>query len=153
MQSDRRKDLAAGLVEYFVISVPTLDSLAVLSPALHELVGRAAIRVLDLVIVAKAADGTLSIREYDSVEGGSDLRDVVTAGGPLLSDGDIRMAALALHPGSLGVIIVSEDRWAEPLSLAVEQAGGQIVAGDRIPAPRIESVLADSPVDQERGDD
>jgi hypothetical protein len=40
---------------------------------------------------------------------------------------------------------VAEDRWAEQLSLAARGVGGRIVAGERIPAPRVEAAVADAP--------
>jgi hypothetical protein len=49
------------------------------------------------------------------------------------------------------VVIVTEDRWAKPLSTAARRAGGQIIAGDRIPASRVESILAENFDDQLRG--
>jgi hypothetical protein len=38
---------------------------------------------------------------------------------------------------------VAEDRWAEQLSVAAREAGGHIVAGERIPSRRVEAALAD----------
>ena len=59
----------------------------------------------------------------------------------MLSDHDIDLASLALRPRSAAIVLVTEDRWAEPLSAAARRAGGQIVGGDRIPATVVESVL------------
>jgi hypothetical protein len=58
---------------------------------------------------------------------------------------DIELAALAVQPNSVGLIVVTEDRWAQPLSKAAQGAGGRIVAGDRIPARRVEAMLAGQP--------
>jgi hypothetical protein len=61
----------------------------------------------------------------------------------MLSEHDIGLAALALRPGTAGMVLVTEDRWATPLSRAAQRAGGQIVGGERIPASRIETALAE----------
>jgi hypothetical protein len=54
------------------------------------------------------------------------------------------MVSLAIQAGTVGVVLVTEDRWAQPLALAAERSGGQIVAGERVPAARVEAVLADA---------
>jgi hypothetical protein len=73
------------------------------------------------------------------------------AGRDLLSWRDIERAAAALRPGSAGVVVVTEDRWAEPLSTAARLVGGRIVAGDRIPPDRIEAALSPHVDEREEG--
>ena len=63
----------------------------------------------------------------------------------LLSEHDIRLAALALPPGSAGLVLVTEDRWAASLDGAARRVGGRIVAGERISAHRLERALAYTP--------
>jgi hypothetical protein len=70
--------------------------------------------------------------------------------GSLLSENDIRLAALALPPGGAGLVLVAEDRWAAPLAEAARGVGGRIAAGERIPAHRVDRALASGP---ERGGD
>jgi hypothetical protein len=136
-------DVSTDLVEYFIVAVPDVQSLSGLAPALAELVERAAIRILDVVVLMKDDEGTVASLELDVVDSLAALRGLDEDVGGMLSDHDIELASLALRPGSTGVVIVTEDRWAEPLSTAAQRAGGQIIAGDRIPASRVESVLAD----------
>ena len=76
------------------------------------------------------------------------VRHVAGDAGGMLSERDLALASTALRPGSVGIVVVTEDRWAEPLSLAAQHAGGQIIAGERIPARRVESVLAERTDDQ-----
>ncbi len=143
--------VATDLVEYFIVEVPNVESLAGLGPALAELVKRAAIRILDVVVLVKDDDGTVASLELDVVDSMAALRGLDHDVGGMLSDHDIELASLALRAGTTGVVIVTEDRWAEPLSNAAQRAGGQIIAGDRIPASRVESVLAEKSDDQARG--
>jgi hypothetical protein len=143
-QHGNRPDVVAtDLVEYFIIEVPGLDSIAGLTPALAELVEHQAIRILDLVVIVKQADGAASQLELDDLDSMATLRDLDGDIGGVLSDHDIELASLALRTGSTGIILVTEDRWAGPLSAAAQRAGGQIIAGDRIPPSRVETVLAD----------
>jgi hypothetical protein len=143
MPSYPSRDVATDLVEYFIIAVPDLDSLAEMAPALAELVQRAAIRILDVVVVVKDVAGSITTLELDVVDTMAAIRGLGSDLGGMLSDKDIAMASVAVRPGSAGLIVVTEDRWAEPLSLAARRAGGHIVAGERIPASRVESALAD----------
>ena len=53
---------------------------------------------------------------------------------------------LALPPGSAGLVLVTEDRWAAPLDGAARAVGGRIVAGERISAHRFELALAHGPM-------
>jgi hypothetical protein len=130
-------------VEYIIVAVPDIESLAGLAPAITELVSHAAIRILDIVVIVKDRHGSISQLEIEAIDSLATLRHLDSDIGGILSDHDVRVASSALSAGSTGVILVTEDRWAEPLSIAARRAGGQIVAGDRIPASRVASVLAE----------
>jgi hypothetical protein len=62
--------------------------------------------------------------------------------GTLLSRHDLDLVALALQPGDCAVVIVAEDRWAEPLAVAARALGGEVRAGERIARERVEAALA-----------
>ena len=144
-------NVATDLVEYFIVAVPDVKSLSGLGPALAELVNRAAIRILDVVVLVKDDDGAVDLLELDMVDSMAALRGLEYDIGGMLSDHDLELASLALRAGTTGVVIVTEDRWAKPLSTAARRAGGQIIAGDRIPASRVESILAEKSDEQARG--
>ena len=135
--------VTADLIEYLVVEVPDLQALSSLVPALAELVATARIRILDLVALDKHADGTVTALELDAVGSMAALEDVDRVIGRVLSEHDIELASLALRPDSAGIVLLTEDRWAQPLSAAAQRAGGQIIGGERIPASRVQSVLTD----------
>ena len=143
--------VATDLVEYFIVAVPNVESLEGLGPALAKLVKRAAIRILDVVVLVKDYDGSVALLELDMVDSMAALRGLDDDFGGMLSDHDLELAALALRAGTTGVVVVTEDRWAEPLSTAAQRAGGRIIAGDRIPASRVELVLAEKSDNNPRG--
>jgi hypothetical protein len=87
-------------------------------------------------------DGTPAVLEVDAVASLSALAGVEGEFGGLLSDSDIGFASLAIEPGTAGLVLVTEDRWAEPLAVAAKQAGGQIVGGERILASRLVAALS-----------
>jgi Family of unknown function (DUF6325) len=147
----RTDNVAADLVEYLIVAVPDLDSLGSLVPALAAMATSGSIRILDLVAVRRASDGTIEVLEFEAVESLAALAHVEGQVGRFLSDHDIAMASVALRPGTAGIIFVTEDRWAEPLSAAARRAGGQIVAGERVPPSRVEAALADFSDEDPRG--
>jgi Family of unknown function (DUF6325) len=149
--ADRRHEVTSDLVEYVIVAVPDQDALATVVPALAELVQTAKIRILDVVVLVRDREGAVTVLEFEDVESMAALRLVEGEVGGMLSDHDIALASHALRPGTAGIVLVTEDRWAEPLSAAARRAGGQIIAGERIPPPRVEGALADRSEDEPEG--
>jgi Family of unknown function (DUF6325) len=139
------------LVEYLVVVTPDVESLATLVPALADLVAGGRVQLLDLAVVVRDSDGAVTVHEVETIEILTGLRDIEGDVGGLLSHQDIATAGHALPPGSAGLVILIESRWAEPLSDAARRAGGQIVGGERIP-PRwvADALIQRHDVDPER---
>jgi Family of unknown function (DUF6325) len=133
------------LVEYLIVAVPESSQLEGVARALVDLVEFSAIRVLDLVvIIRRAGDTRISTLEIEDVEGFTSLRATDGEIYRLLSDHDIEMAALSLGQDMAGVLLLVEDSWAEPLAVAAREAGGRLLAGERIPRTRlVTTALAD----------
>ena len=85
----------------------------------------------------------MTVLELDAIESMSSICNLDIEGGGMLSEHDLELASFALKPGMPGVVLVTEDLWAKSLSTATRRAGGQIVAGERIPASRVEAALGD----------
>jgi hypothetical protein len=147
----RTDDVVADIVAYLIVVMPDVDSLAALVPALAELARSGQARIIDLVALVKHDDGAVEVLEFEAVSSLAALADVEGQVGRLLSDNDLALASMALRPGTAGVILVSEDRWAEPLASAARKAGGQIVGGERVPPSRVEAVLAETADDDQQG--
>jgi hypothetical protein len=134
--------VTTDLVEYLLIVFPDRPSLGAVVAPVRELVSSERIRVLDIVVVDRDADGLLEILELGDVDALAPLADLDGDLG-LLSENDIQLAARTVLAGEAALVLVAEDRWAERLSVAARHAGGRVVAGERIPAPRVEAALAD----------
>jgi Family of unknown function (DUF6325) len=130
-------------VEYLIVAVASRDALIDIAAALAKLVESAEIRILDLVMLERDSSGGVSVIELEAIDSMAALRDLDIEVGGMLSEHDLELASLALKPGVPGVVLVTEDLWASSLSRAARRAGGQIVAGERIPASRVEAALAD----------
>jgi uncharacterized membrane protein len=126
-------DVNPELVEYVVVVTPDVASLGTLVPALADLVADGRVHLLDLAVVVRDADGAVTVHEVETIKNLTGLREIEGDVGGLLSHQDIATAGHALPPGSAGLVILIESRWAQPLSDAARRAGGQIVGGERIP--------------------
>jgi|tagenome__1003787_1003787.scaffolds.fasta_scaffold20019150_1 hypothetical protein len=130
-----------GPVDWIVVEFPGSTFDGKLAGILDDLVGRGTIRVLDLVIIRKDADGNVDLAELDDLDdteaGG--LRAYETVLAMLLSEADVEAAAAAVAPGSTAALLVWENLWAAPFGAAVRHMGGQLVASGRIP---IQALLA-----------
>jgi Family of unknown function (DUF6325) len=141
MREPPHAGIATDLVEYLVLVVPGPDALATIGPELVRVVDSSAIRILDMVVVVVGEDGQADVIEADSVETLGVLRNASPCVGALLSRHDIELVSMALEPDSAAIIVVVEDRWAEPLSAAARAAGGEVRAGERIGRQRVETAL------------
>lgn len=126
-----------GPVDYLVVSFPaeTANFSGEMATALTELIERNTIRLLDLVIVTKASDGTVEateVRELDDSEAGQ-LRGLESDLALLLGAEDAEDVGASLEPGSAAAVLVWENTWAAPLGSAVRRSGGELVASGRIP--------------------
>jgi hypothetical protein len=132
-----------GPVDWIVVEFPGSRFKGEIAPALADLVDRGIVRVLDLLLIRKGDDGSLDFYELsdlDDSEIGS-LRAYETVIADLLSVEDVEAVAAAVEPGSTAALLVWENAWAAPFGSAVRRAGGQLVAGGRIPVQAILAAL------------
>jgi hypothetical protein len=104
-------------------------------PLLIDLVDRGIIRVLDVMFVTKAEDGTFAGFDARNLsdKGVGDFTLFEGASSGLLDESDVAQAADAIEPGAAAVMLVYENRWAAPFIAAVRRNGGVPIAFERIP--------------------
>jgi uncharacterized membrane protein len=134
-----------GPVEYVVIGFPGNRFKGEIVPAIAELVDNDIVHIIDVAFVKKDQDGTVTAFEYDSLDDVLEFgfADIDGEAGGVLNDEDLRLAAETLEPNSSAALIVWEHRWAARVAKAIRDAGGRIVAGERIPHEIVEGALAD----------
>jgi hypothetical protein len=134
-----------GPVEYVVIGFPGNQFKGEIVPALAELVDNDVIRIIDVAFIKKDADGSTTMFEYDTLDDvlAFGFADIDGEAGGLLNDEDLELAAETLEPDSSAALIVWEHRWAARVAQAIRDAGGSIIAGERIPDEIVEQALAD----------
>jgi hypothetical protein len=134
-----------GPVEYVVIAFPGNRFKGEIVPAVADLVDNDVIRILDVAFIKKDANGSTTMFEFDSLDDVLEFgfADVDGEAGGVLNDEDLELAAEALAPDSSAALIVWEHRWAARVAQAIRDAGGRIVAGERVPDEVLEQALAD----------
>lgn len=139
-----------GPVDWIVVEFPGSKFNGAIAPELSSLVERGLVKVLDLLIIKKDADGSFEVHEISDLEEGElgELRSYENALATLLSEDDVTAVAQAIEPGSSAALLVWENLWAAPFGSAVRRAGGQLVASGRIP---IQALLAAIEADEEEG--
>jgi Family of unknown function (DUF6325) len=140
-----------GPVDYLVVEFPGSKFNGEIAPALVDLVDRDIVRILDLVMITKASDGSFDafeISDLDDSEAG-EFRRLETEIAELVSVDDVAAVAAALEPGSTAGLLVYENKWAAPFATAVRKSGGQLVANGRIP---VQALVAALEADEEEGD-
>ena len=103
-------------------------------PILLDLVAKGVIRIIDAVAIKANDDGSfvsLSVEDLDAEGGEWDLITGWTA--DVLGQEDFDAVGAILKPGAAAAIIMYENTWAAPFAAAMQRAGGQVVAFDRIP--------------------
>jgi hypothetical protein len=137
-----------GPVDWIVVEFPGSRFNGEIAPALRDLVQRGLIRVLDLLILKKDADGSLEAFELSDLDPSEvgELRSYEQKLAMLLSEDDVTAVAAAVEPGSSAAVLVWENSWAAPFASAVRRSGGQLVASGRIP---IQAMLAALEADED----
>jgi len=126
-----------GPVDYLVVRFPAdrANFSGEVASKLAELSSSGVIRVLDLIVLTKDADGTIEaseLRELDDSEIG-ELRALESDLAVLLAESDVDEIGESLEPASAAAVLVWENTWAAPFASSVRRAGGELVAGGRIP--------------------
>jgi hypothetical protein len=129
--------MTIGPVDVVIIEFPGNKFTGELAPLLRELLEAGTIRVIDLVVVTKDADGNVASLEVagidDSLVAEFAALDVRLNTG-LIGEDDIEDAAAFLEPNSSTAMLVWENRWAAPFVAALERADARVV--DRVTIPR-----------------
>jgi hypothetical protein len=124
-----------GPVDYLVVEFP---------PGQQNFTGEAAeellrlhdeglIRVMDLVFIGKAEDGSIMAQELGDLDNMGDFARIETDLAETLAEEDVLTLGGAMTAGSIGAVLVYENLWAARFGSAVRHAGGQLITQGRIP--------------------
>jgi hypothetical protein len=139
-----------GPVDFLIVEFPAgkANFTGEMAAELVRLVDAGTIRLLDILILTKDADGAIDAFEIEDFEGLDELRALETDLAELLAEEDVEHLAAAMEPGSVAGVLVWENTWAAPFASAARRAGGQLVANGRIPIQAILASLAADEADE-----
>jgi len=137
------QDESMGPISYLVVEFPGNRMTGEGLPILVDLVDRGLIRILDLLFVMRAADGSLAVVQLEDLDrdGQVDLAifDGVSTG--LLDDSDLADAASVIEPGSSAAILLFENRWAREFVQALRRGDAELVAAGYVPLDALAASL------------
>lgn len=111
-----------------------------IAPAIADLVDKGFIRLLDLALVMKDADGEVAILEMQELP--DDVAEAVRAlAGEvrgLMSEADLLEVADSLEPSSSVAALLVEHIWSARFADAVRSAGGELLVSERIPGDLVD---------------
>jgi hypothetical protein len=136
-----------GPVDYLVVEFPAGESnfTGEMVTELLALVDAGIIRVIDVLILTKDADGNVDATELSDIGELGELRDLEGQLAELLAEDDVENLAAAMDPGSVAGVLIWENVWAAPFASAARRAGGQLIANGRIP---IQAIIASIEADE-----
>jgi Family of unknown function (DUF6325) len=124
-----------GPVDYAIVAFPGNKFRGEIAPALADLVDAGTIRLIDVAFVGKNPDGetvAFELTELDpDVQEALDRLGIEVQG--LLNEDDLQAAADELEPNSSAALLVWENVWAREVATAMRNAGGVLLAFERLP--------------------
>ena len=132
-----------GPVDYLVIEFPECHPVGENLPLLVDLADEGIIRILDLALVKREFDGSMSLLALADVDADGEWDFTVFEGVStgLLDEETVDEAVQIIEPGRAAAILVYENRWAAPLAVALRRSGAQLVSSGRIPVQAILAAL------------
>jgi hypothetical protein len=144
-----------GPVDYLVVEFPAdkANFSGEMALELTSLIERGLVRVLDLVVLRKDLEGSVSVDELHEVDE-ADVGELLALEadlGMLLAEQDIEEIGTVLEPGAVAAVLVYENCWAGPFGSAVRRSGGQLVAEGRIPTQALLAAIEAEPATDKVG--
>jgi len=136
-----------GPIDYVVVEFPAGASnfTGEMVTELLALIEAGLIRVVDILILTKDADGSIEAAELEDLVDLGELRALETELAELLAADDVAHLAAAMEPGSTAGVLIWENLWAAPFAAAARRSGGQLIANGRIP---IQAIIASIEADE-----
>jgi hypothetical protein len=125
-----------GPVDFLIVEFPAGASnfTGEIAEEIVRLVEAGTIRVIDMIVITKDADGNIDAVEITDTEDLGPLTAIEAGLAGLLAEEDVAYLAAAMTPGSVAGVLVYENLWAQPFAAAARRAGGVVIADGRVNA-------------------
>ena len=133
-----------GPVELLAVKFPRERVQGDVANALRDLVESGTIRVIDLLIVRKNAQGVVTMSELDDLdaEDYAAIDPLVSDITGLLSREDVDQLSSLMDNDSSAAVLLFENTWATHFRDAVVNAHGEVLYNERIPRVVVDEVIA-----------
>jgi len=130
-----------GPVDYVIVEFPEGQQhfTGAMVDELVKLIEAGTIRLIDVLILTKDADGKVEAMELSDLPNLGALEVYEAELAELLAEDDVLHLAAAMDPGSVAGVLIYENLWAAPFAAAARHSGGQLIANGRIP---IQAIIA-----------
>ncbi len=133
-------DEQMGPVEFLLLGFQGNRFNGGIAPALADLVSDGLVRLLDVAVVMKDAEGEVLILELGELptDVAEAVRQIAGEDRGLLSEEDLLEVAETLAPETTVAALLVEHLWAGRFAKAVRAAGGELLAARRIPGDLVD---------------
>jgi hypothetical protein len=140
MMAERSID-ELGPVDYLIVEFPpgAQNFTGEGADELLKLHDSGTIRIMDILILQKAEDGSVEAMELSDLPQLGEFARLEAELAQTLAEEDVEHLAAAMDPGSIAGVLIYENLWAAPFGSAMRRAGGQLIANGRIP---IQAIIA-----------
>ena len=109
--------------------------------AIADAVDRGAVRVLDVLLVRKDADGKVLMFDAESSGESDELLGFPTELPDLVGEEDARAIADEMPLDSTVLVIAWENSWAAQIAASIDELGGRVLVMERIPSADVNAVI------------
>ncbi len=114
--------------------------------ALRSLLDTGLVRLLDLLVISRADDGSVTTTELEADSEAIGLGALAAAG--IAGEEDIDDFAALVEPGTSAALAVIEAVYQRELASSVAASGGRLLAHERVAAPIVNALMdAESPLE------
>ncbi|MEU2658856.1 DUF6325 family protein [Streptomyces sp. NPDC007325] len=131
-----------GPVECVVLAFPGERLKVAAVAAVAGLRKEGQVRLIDSLVVVKAASGEVSTSELVEYDEYDEATAEIGPEANLLGPEDAAEVAQSMEPGSCALMLLVEHIWATRALEAIHEAGGRIAASVRIPDDHVEEARA-----------
>ena len=129
-----------GPADLYVVSFPSEHVPEQIRESVLTTLSSGVIKLLDLVLVRRAADGSTEVLEIESLGEEFDLTVIETTGSGLVGQEDLDELIEEVEPGTSVLVFLFENTWARSIAAAVRDTGAVVVSAQRFPADVVNEV-------------
>lgn len=129
-----------GPADLYVVAFPSERVPDQIREAVLQTLSSGVIKLLDLVLVRRAQDGSTEVLEIESLGDEFDLTLIETTGSGLVGQEDLDELIEEVQPGTSVLVFLFENTWARSIAAAVRDTGAVVISAQRFPADVVNEV-------------